>query len=68
MGNEIFKLVTRRYLAWGLGGLAMGTIAFTGVWGVIHGVTELVTLSLGILGTVTGSIIGFYFSKKVSEE
>ena len=66
--EEQYKLTTRRYLAWGLGGLAIATVAFTGIWGVVVNATELVTLSLGILGTAIGSIIGFYFSKKVSDE
>ena len=68
MNNELFKLITRRYLAWGIGGLAVVTVAFTGVWGVLTNAIELVTLSLGILGTSIGSIIGFYFGKKLSEE
>jgi len=68
MNNDLFKLITRRYLAWGIGGVAVATVAFTGVWGVLTATIELVTLSLGILGTSIGSIIGFYFGKKMSEE
>ena len=68
MNNEHFKLITRRYLAWGVAGLATITVAFAGVWGVVTGTIELVTLSLGILGTTIGSVVGFYFSKKISEE
>jgi len=66
--NEKYKLVTRRGLAWGVGAVALGTVAFAGILGVLNGTTELVTLSLGILGTTLGSIVGFYFGKKTSEE
>lgn len=66
--QEKFKLITRRYLAWGVGGIAIITVAFAGIWGVLTATIELVTLSLGILGTTIGTIVGFYFSKKVGEE
>lgn len=66
--NEQFKLNTRRWLAWGVGGVAIGVIGFAGVWGVITGAIEIVTLSIGILGTTIGAIMAFYFVKKLSEE
>lgn len=66
--NEKFKLNTRRWLAWGVGGVAIAVIGFTGVWGLMKGMMEAVTLSVGILGTTIGSIIVFYFGKKASEE
>jgi len=68
MDNDHFKLVTRRYLAWGVGGLAVLVLSFIAVWGAIQGVMELVTLAGGILGTTLGVVIAFYFSKKISEE
>lgn len=68
MENEKFKLVTRRYLAWGAVGLAIITLAFAAVWSVLNGITELATLTLGMLGNVVIGVIAFYFGKKTSEE
>jgi len=68
VNSELFKLVTRRGLAWGVGGLMAVTVSFIAVWGAITGVTELVTLGVGIAGTAIGSVLGFYFGKKASEE
>jgi hypothetical protein len=63
-----FKLVTRRGLAWGIGGLMAATVSFIAVWGAITGTDEFVTLAVGIGGTTIGSILGYYFAKKTSEE
>lgn len=68
MNNEIFKLTTKRYLAWGVGGLAVATVAFTGIWGTLTNQIELVTLAIGGLIGILGTIVGFYFGKKTSEE
>jgi len=68
MENELFKLNTKRYLAWGIGVLAGGSIAFTGIWGTITNQIEFVTLAAGGLIGALGTIIGFYFGKKMSEE
>lgn len=68
MNNELFKLNTKRYLAWGIGGLGVTTVAFTGVWGTITSQIEFVTLAIGGLIGIIGTIVGFYFSKKTSEE
>lgn len=68
MNNELFKLITRRYLAWAVAGVAVGTLAFAGIWSVINGVMALATLTLGMLGTTIASIVGFYFAKKLAEE
>ena len=68
MDNELFKLITRRYLAWGIGGLFTLTVAFITVWGAIRGPEALVTAGLGIIGVSVGAVIGFYFGKKTSEE
>ena len=68
MDNELFKLRTRRYLAWGVGGLAVLVIGFIAVWGAVQGMTELVTLAGGILATTLGAVTGYYFSTKISEE
>ncbi|MBW2648965.1 MAG: hypothetical protein JRC53_03975 [Deltaproteobacteria bacterium] len=61
MNNDMFKLVTRRYLAWGFVLIATLVISFIAVYGVLTAQTELVT-------TEIGAVIGFYFGKKVSEE
>ena len=66
--EEHYKLITRRYLAWGIGSLATVTVAFIGIWGAITNRIELVTLAGGGLIGLVGSILGFYFSKKTSEE
>ena len=66
--EEHYKLVTRRYIAWGIGSLATATVAFIGIWGAVTDRSELVTLAGGGLIGLVGSIIGFYFSKKTSEE
>lgn len=66
--NELFKLTTKRYLAWGIGGLAGAAIAFTGIWGTITSQIEFVTLAIGGLIGVLGTVVGFYFSKKTNEE
>ena len=66
--EEHYKLVTRRVLAWGIGGVAIATVAFIGFWGAVKGQPELVTLAGGGLIGLIGSILGFYFSKKTSEE
>ena len=68
MDNELFKLVTRRYLAWGFVLIATLIISFVAVYGALTAQTELVTMAAGGLLTEIGAIIGFYFSKKVSEE
>lgn len=68
MNNELFKLVTRRYLAWGFAGIASCVLAFIAVWGAVKGQTELVTLAGGGLLAEIGTLIGFYFGKKTSEE
>ncbi|MBA7669490.1 hypothetical protein ES703_77621 [subsurface metagenome] len=68
MDNELFKLRTRRYIAWGSVGIAISTLAFAAGWSVIHGIMELATLTLGMLGNVIIGVIAFYFGKKTSEE
>lgn len=70
MNDDRFKMITRRYLAWGAIGVAMGTCSFVAIWSIVckSGCQELGSLALGILGTSVGTIIGFYFSKKMKEE
>ena len=66
--NEKFKLVTRRYLAWGAAGISILTLAFAAGWSVWNGVMAIATLTLGMLGNITIGVIAFYFGKKTSEE
>ena len=68
MNNESYKLTTRRYLAWGFVLIATLVISFVAIYGALTAQTELVTMAAGGLLTEIGAIIGFYFSKKVSEE
>ena len=57
--EEHYKLVTRRYLAWGIGAVATLTVAIIGVYGAVKGQIELVTLAGGGLIGIVGSILGF---------
>lgn len=68
--NELFKLTTRRFIAWGLGGLAAVTLAFAVIWHQVFGTgcSEIASTALGGLLVITGGIIMFYFTKKTSEE
>jgi len=66
--NEKFKLVTRRYLAWGLAGMAAVVLAFIAIWGTVTEQDALVTLAGGGFLTMLGTVVGFYFGKKTSEE
>lgn len=68
MNLELFKLITRRYLAWCIGGLFAITVAFITIWGALTGSEALVTAGLGIIGVSIGAMLGFYFGKKTSEE
>jgi len=68
MDNELFKLRTRRYIAWGAVGIAISTLAFAAGWSVIYGIMELATLTLGMLGNMIIGVIAYYFGKKASEE
>jgi len=65
---EEFKLLTRRVLAWGIGLPITYTLCAGLIYGLVKGQMEVVTLCAGILGTAIGSVIGFYFGKKVAEE
>lgn len=66
--NEQFKLNTRRWLAWGIAGMAALVLAFIAVWGAVTSQLALVTLAGGGLLAELGTVIGFYFGKKASEE
>jgi len=66
--TENYKLTTRRYLAWGFVLIATLVISFVAVYGALTAQTELVTMAAGGLLTEIGAIIGFYYSKKISEE
>lgn len=66
--TELYKLITRRYLAWGIGGLFAATASFVTGWGAVSGAMELVAAGIGIIGAIIGTIVGFYFGKKTSEE
>lgn len=66
--NELFKLVTRRYIAWGFVGIVTLVLSFIAVWGTITEQTALVTLAGGGLLTELGTALAFFFGKKTSEE
>lgn len=68
--GEHFKLITRRYLAWGLGGLATASLVFVVVYSLIFecGCREMASTAIGGLIAIVTGLIGFYFGKKASEE
>ena len=66
--NERFKLITRRYLAWGLAGIISLTISFICIWGAVTNVPEYVAGALGYFGGILSALSVFYFGKKLSEE
>jgi len=68
MNNEVFKLITRRYLAWGIGGSFTVTACFVTVYGALTAQAEFVAAGLGIASTSIGFILGYYFAKKTNEE
>ena len=67
MDKDDYKLKTRRWLAWVIGGMAGATAVFCVVYGAINDQLELVTLGAGCLFTNLGYIINYLF-KKTSEE
>ncbi|GAJ16495.1 unnamed protein product [marine sediment metagenome] len=69
--NDKFKLITRRYIAWGLGGLATATLVFVVVWSQITGAVcpecggnEMASVAIGGLIAIVSGVIGFYFSRE----
>lgn len=69
--NEKFKLTTRRYIAWGLGGLATATLVFVVVFSLITGTyvpsaggNALADVAVGGLIAIVAGVIGFYFSRE----
>lgn len=68
MNNELFKLVTRRYVALPLVGAAIVAALFMVVYGALSGQIELATMGGAALFTEMGAVTTFYFAKKLSEE
>lgn len=68
MDKELYKLVTRRYIAWTFIGIATLILGFIAVWGALTEQTALVTLAGGGLLAELGTAIGFFFGRKTSEE
>lgn len=69
--NEKFKLTTRRYIAWGLGGLATAALVFVVVWSQITGAVctkcggnDMASVAIGGLIAIVAGVIGFYFSRE----
>ena len=68
MDNDLFKLITRRYLAWGVGGSFAVTACFVTIYGALTAQTEFVAGGLSIASTSIGFVLGYYFAKKTNEE
>lgn len=66
--NELYKLVTRRYIAWGFVSIVTLVLGFIAVWGAVTEQIAMVTLAGGGLLAELGTAIGFFFGKKMSEE
>ncbi len=66
--NELFKLVTRRYVALPLVGAAIAAGLFMVVYGAISEQIELATMGGAALFTELGAVTAFFFAKKTSEE
>jgi len=68
--NERYKLVTRRYLAWGAVWTAIGVASAVLILESVGKIScpQLASAALGFLATATGVVLGFYFAKKTSEE
>jgi uncharacterized membrane protein YhaH (DUF805 family) len=66
--NELFKLLTRRWVALPLVGAAIVAALFMVVYGAISEQIELATMGGAALFVELGTITGFYFAKKLSEE
>ena len=68
MNNDLFKLVTRRWVALPLVGAAIVAALFMVVYGAVSRQIELATMGGAALFVELGTITGFYFAKKLSEE
>ena len=68
MDNELFKLVTRRWVALPLVGAAIVAALFMVIYGAMSRQIELATMGGAALFVELGSVTAFYFVKKVSEE
>lgn len=63
--HELFRLTTRRYIAFGLGGLATLGMVFAVIWSQITGTCqEMGMVALGGLIAIVSGIIGYFFGKK----
>lgn len=68
MNNDLFKLVTRRWVALPLVGAAIAAGLFMVVYGAISKQLELATMGGAALFVELGSVTAFFFAKKMSDE
>ena len=66
--NELYKLITRRWVALPLVGSAIVAGLFLVVYGAVSGQIELATMGGAALFTELGTVTAFFFAKKLSEE
>lgn len=66
--HELFKLITRRCIALPIIAVGVAAAAFLIVFGAVSRQIELVTLGAGALFAEMGTVVAFYFVKKMSEE
>lgn len=68
MNNELFKLITRRWVALPLVGAAIVAGLFMVVYGAITEQIELATMGGSALFVELGTVTAFFFARKMSEE
>lgn len=68
MNNELFKLITRRWVALPLVGAAIAAGLFMVVYGAISEQMELATMGGAALFVELGTVTSFFFVRRLSEE
>ena len=66
--KDLFKLVTRRWIALPLIFVALACAVFLVVFGAWTGQTELATMGAAAIFTEMGTVVAFYFARKLNEE
>ncbi|MBA7581882.1 hypothetical protein ES708_23795 [subsurface metagenome] len=67
MDNESYKLVTRRYLSWGLAGVASIALLFAVIFGACAGNDTLLFSGLSALIAELAGVTGYYLGRRESK-